>query len=443
MLQGGGALGAYQVGVYEALHEAGIEPDWVIGTSIGAINAALIAGNAPENRLARLREFWARVEQGSAHDPLQLLDRAVQHVGQPDHGDARHSRASSRRTSPAWLELAHAARHRERRLLHDGAAARDAVRARRSRALRRAQDPPHRRRRQRAQRRDALFRQPRGDARHRSRPRVRRAAAGVSRRAHRRRSVLGRRHLLQHADRGGARRQAAPGFGDLHRQHVEPGGPGAGIAVAGHGPARRTSSSRAARRATSRGRSRSTTCATSSASCRRSFPRRRATRPKAKELASWGCGTTMHVARLVAPKLDGEDHTKDIDFTPAGIRARWQAGYADTKRMVERAPWTAPVDPMDGVVIHDPVGRGNGDGVARRACDGRRAPAGEHGAPQRLAREGRTHDRALRRDRHRHRPGRPGARRAPRRRPAARRRSSSASASAAPASTSAAFRPRR
>ena len=47
VLQGGGALGAYQVGVYQALHEAGIEPDWVIGTSIGAINAALIAGNAP------------------------------------------------------------------------------------------------------------------------------------------------------------------------------------------------------------------------------------------------------------------------------------------------------------------------------------------------------------------------------------------------------------
>ena len=45
VLQGGGALGAYQAGVYEALNEAGIEPDWIIGTSIGAINAALIAGN--------------------------------------------------------------------------------------------------------------------------------------------------------------------------------------------------------------------------------------------------------------------------------------------------------------------------------------------------------------------------------------------------------------
>ena len=49
-----------------------------------------------------------------------------------------------------------------------------------------------------------------------------------------------------------------------------------------------------------------------------------------RELASWGCGTTMHVMRLQAPRLDGEDHTKDIDFTPAGVRARWQAGYADT-----------------------------------------------------------------------------------------------------------------
>ena len=63
VLQGGGALGAYQIGVYEALHEAGIEPDWVIGTSIGAINGAIIAGNAPRHRAERLRAFWASVEQ--------------------------------------------------------------------------------------------------------------------------------------------------------------------------------------------------------------------------------------------------------------------------------------------------------------------------------------------------------------------------------------------
>jgi NTE family protein len=61
VLQGGGALGAYQAGVYEALAEAGIDPDWIAGISIGAINAAIIAGNPPPVRVDRLREFWTQV----------------------------------------------------------------------------------------------------------------------------------------------------------------------------------------------------------------------------------------------------------------------------------------------------------------------------------------------------------------------------------------------
>src|SRR5438132_13667741 len=61
VFQGGGALGAYQAGVYQALHESGIEPDWIIGTSIGAINASLIAGNEPDHRLERLEECWRRL----------------------------------------------------------------------------------------------------------------------------------------------------------------------------------------------------------------------------------------------------------------------------------------------------------------------------------------------------------------------------------------------
>jgi NTE family protein len=61
ILQGGGALGAYQAGVYQALHEGDIEPDWITGVSIGGINAAIIAGNRRENRLPRLREFWERI----------------------------------------------------------------------------------------------------------------------------------------------------------------------------------------------------------------------------------------------------------------------------------------------------------------------------------------------------------------------------------------------
>ena len=58
LLQGGGALGAYQAGVYQSMQEAGIEPDWLAGVSIGSVNAALIAGNPPEHRLSALREFW-------------------------------------------------------------------------------------------------------------------------------------------------------------------------------------------------------------------------------------------------------------------------------------------------------------------------------------------------------------------------------------------------
>src|SRR4030088_1911859 len=73
VLQGGGALGAYQAGVYQALHEAGVEPDWIVGTSIGAINASLIAGNAPDKRLPRLREFWSRGQHAPRLDFRGIL----------------------------------------------------------------------------------------------------------------------------------------------------------------------------------------------------------------------------------------------------------------------------------------------------------------------------------------------------------------------------------
>ncbi len=58
VLQGGGALGSYQAGAFQALGRHGFEPAWVAGISIGAINAAIIAGNPPERRIARLRKFW-------------------------------------------------------------------------------------------------------------------------------------------------------------------------------------------------------------------------------------------------------------------------------------------------------------------------------------------------------------------------------------------------
>lgn len=74
VLQGGGALGAYQAGVYQALHECALAPDWIVGTSIGAINAALIAGNRPADRLDRVRQFWRKVSHPDNLDMTQVGD---------------------------------------------------------------------------------------------------------------------------------------------------------------------------------------------------------------------------------------------------------------------------------------------------------------------------------------------------------------------------------
>jgi len=82
LLQGGGALGAYQAGVYEALAEAGLHPDWVAGISIGAINSALIAGNPPETRVEKLRAFW----EGVTARPWWAPDEAL--IAQFVEGDA-------------------------------------------------------------------------------------------------------------------------------------------------------------------------------------------------------------------------------------------------------------------------------------------------------------------------------------------------------------------
>jgi NTE family protein len=75
VLQGGGALGSYQAGAYQALCHADFEPEWVAGISIGAINAAIIAGNPPEKRVARLKEFWEMVSAPVPWNPIASDDR--------------------------------------------------------------------------------------------------------------------------------------------------------------------------------------------------------------------------------------------------------------------------------------------------------------------------------------------------------------------------------
>jgi NTE family protein len=75
LLQGGGALGSYQAGVYEALSEANLHPDWVAGISIGAINSAIIAGNPPEQRVTKLRAFWEGITANPLFDWVAAADQ--------------------------------------------------------------------------------------------------------------------------------------------------------------------------------------------------------------------------------------------------------------------------------------------------------------------------------------------------------------------------------
>ena len=72
-----------------------------------------------------------------------------------------------------------------------------------------------------------------------------------------------------------------------------------------------------------------------------------------RELARFGCQTRMHVVRLLAPQLDRETHTKDIDFSPDGIKQRWDAGYAHTMDVLRRAPWLGDFDPLSAVILHE------------------------------------------------------------------------------------------
>jgi len=350
VLQGGGALGAYQVGVYQALHERGIEPDWVIGTSIGAINGALIAGNQPEHRLQRLHAFWDRVEHAGPTDALRLwpwlgntfsnlhtVARGIPHFFTPNPASWLGTQVQLGIETAAYYSTKPL--HSTLTSLVDF----DLLAQRRTRLTVGAVN----------------------------------VGSGRMRYFDSRECVLGPQHVMA----SGALPPAFPAV----RVDGEPYWDG-GIysntpieAVLDDKPRRDSLIFAVSMWQPSgpepesiwqvMGRQKDIQYASRAEShierqkqihhlrhvireLARKVPQAQRDSDDFRELASWGCGTTMHVMRLQAPRLDGEDHTKDIDFTPAGVRARWQAGYADTLRMIDRRPWTQAVDPMDGVVVH-------------------------------------------------------------------------------------------
>ncbi len=338
VLQGGGALGAYQAGVYEALCGAGVEPDWVIGTSIGAINASLIAGNAPKDRLPRLREFWRRVQHDSAFSKFMTFARGIAGFFEPRAFAWTNVRArvgldaaSYYTTEPLRETLASLidleALNAKAPRLTVGAVN---VRTSRMRYFDSRDEPlgiehvmasgalppafPAIRIQGEPYWDGGVYSNTPIEAVLDDKPRRNSLIFGVNvwqptgPEPESIWEVMGRQKDIQYASRADSHiaRQK-----QIHRlRHVI-------RELANQLPPEKRES----------------------AECR--------------ELASWGCGTTMHVVRLLAPTLDAEDYFKDIDFSPGGIRARWNAGHADTLRMLERAPWEAEVDPMEGVVVHE------------------------------------------------------------------------------------------
>lgn len=351
VLQGGGALGAYQGGVYQGLCEGGVVPNWVIGTSIGAINGAIVAGNPTETRMAKLQDFWAglagrrvfddvwsssflggmfanmnTIAQGvpgffqvNPHAPWGInlpvgVERAAFYTTEPlrrrleelvdfHYLNSKHTRLTVGAVSVSTgemqyfdtrtmaLDVAH--------IMASGALppAFPAIRIGKeaywdgglysNTPIEAVLDDTPRRN-------SLIFSvnmwQPSG-----SEP------ASIW-------QVLSRQKDIQYASRGKSHvvRQQ-----QIHRlRHV--------VRELGL----------------------------------RLSDQQRAD-PAVRELLSYGCHTTMHLVRLLSPRLDREDHTKDIDFTRAGIGTRWQAGYEHAKRVLAEKPWECEVGGLQGIAIHE------------------------------------------------------------------------------------------
>jgi len=344
-LQGGGALGAYQVGVYQAMHEAGVEPDWVIGTSIGAINGAIIAGNEPRYRMDRLRQFWHRMEQnalGFSAMPRALANAVTVGQGIPAffepnlsswwNPDARVGveHASFYQTTPLRTTLdtlvdfdyindrhtrltvgAVNARNGDMRYFDSRKEALNASNVMASGAL-----PP-------AFPAVRIDGQPYWDGGIYSNTPI----EAVLDDEPRRNSVI---FSVQVWNPDGSEPQSMLQVLDKYKE----------IQYASR--ASNIEQQRKLHRL--RHVIRQLTLHLSDEA---------AMSPEVRELAAWGCGTTMHVLSLKAPRVGNEDHTKDIDFSAAGIRARWHAGYEDTKRFIAMRPWDREIDPIEGIAIHE------------------------------------------------------------------------------------------
>ena len=350
VLQGGGALGAYQLGIYQALHESGLQPDWIIGTSIGAINGAIIAGNPVEQRWSRLRQFWDRM--AVAGIPLQgpaarfwegLNSVRTMAFGIPGFFEPNPSAAfgplAQVGIEQASYYLTRGLRSTLGELVDFGCLAHAPMR-------------------------------------------LTVGAVGVRDGAMRyfdtRKDTLGPDHILA----SGALPPAFPAI-RIGDQAYWDGGifSNTPIEVVLDDMPRRDSVIFTVNLWNPRGpepkslwdvQSRQKEIQYSSRfdshlmrqaqihrlrhvvrELERLVPAQDRASETGRMLAAWGCSTVMHVVRLIAPRLPNDDLTRDIDFTREGIELRREAGHRDGLNAVRRQPWKERGDILDGVIVHE------------------------------------------------------------------------------------------
>ncbi len=350
VMQGGGALGAFQAGVYEGMHDAGIEPDWVVGTSIGAINAAIIAGNTPATRLERLREFWQQVGSAPASAALWSalgMGKLVNNLGAVSAGIPGFFSPNL----PALLG-AHMPLGIERASYYDTAPLRDTL--------------------ERIVNIDLL-----AQGTTRLTLGAVNVASGHMRYFDSRKETMG----LDHVMASGALAPAFPAV-EIDGEHYWDGGlySNTPIEVVMDDKPRRNSVIFSAQlwqqenelpstleQVSSRVKDIQFASHTDSHLVRqqqihhlrhvvrmmgRLLPAGARATPEVRELLAWGCDTEIHVLTLQAPALPDEDHTKDLDFTPDHIQARWEAGREFAKRKISQAPWNDAAEPVLGIAVH-------------------------------------------------------------------------------------------
>jgi len=347
--QGGGALGAYQLGVYQALHESGVEPDWIIGTSIGAINGAIIAGNPVEQRWARLRQFWDRMAILGVRDrsPARfwegLTNLRTLAFGVPGFFEPN--------PSASWGPMAQVGIERASYYHTSGL-------------------------------RETLDHLVDFGCLALAKPRLTvgavSARSGAMRYFDSRAERLGLDHILA----SGALPPAFPAiriggepfwdggiFSNTPIEAVLDDSPRFDSVIFTvnlwnpSGPEPRSLWDVQSRQKEIQYASRFDSHLMRQAQIHRLrhvirefeqlMPPSIRDSEACRALAAWGCSTVMHVVRLTAPRLPNDDITSDIDFTRDGIELRRQAGYRHGMQALRERPWTQHGGILDGVVSHE------------------------------------------------------------------------------------------